>query len=84
VADDISPAVHGVAADTLFASAAQRGDELSVSQIRQAITDALTAYGGAGCVGRVAQEFGDHPEPRPFECTGLVPRRRPRKVSATE
>jgi hypothetical protein len=56
------PAVDGVAADALFASAVQRGDELSVSQIRQAITDALVAYGGAGCVGRVAQEFGDHPE----------------------
>ncbi len=56
------PAVHGDAADALFASAAQRGDELSVSQIRQAITDALAAYGDAGCVGRVAQEFGDHPE----------------------
>ena len=59
----VSPsAVHGVAADALFASAAQRGDELSVSQIRQAITDALAAYGDAGCVGRVAQEFGEHPE----------------------
>ena len=56
------PAVHRVAADALFASAVQRGDALSVSQIRQAITDAFAAYGDGGCVGRVAQEFGDHPE----------------------
>ena len=49
-------------ADALFVSALQRSEELSVSQIRQAITRALDCYGGAGCAGRVAQEFGDHPE----------------------
>jgi hypothetical protein len=49
-------------ADALFASALQPSDPLSVSQIRQAIAVALDAYGGAGCAGRVAQEFGDHPE----------------------
>jgi hypothetical protein len=49
-------------ADALFASALQPSDALSVSQIRQAIAVALDAYGGAGCAGRVAQEFGDHPE----------------------
>lgn len=46
------PAVRTGAADALFASAAQRGDELSVSQIRQAIAAALAAFGGAGCAGR--------------------------------
>lgn len=54
--------VHTHQADALFASALQRSDELSVSQIRQAIVLALDLYGGAGCAGRVAQEFGDHPE----------------------
>ena len=49
-------------ADALFASALQRNDEVSVSQIYQAIAVSLDAYGGAGCAGRVAQEFGDHPE----------------------
>jgi hypothetical protein len=49
-------------ADALFASALQCSDELNGSQIRQAVTVALIAYGGAGCAGRVAQEFGDHPE----------------------
>jgi hypothetical protein len=54
--------VHVLQADALFASALQRSDELSVSQIRQAITATLDGYGVAGCAGRVAQEFGDHPE----------------------
>lgn len=49
-------------ADALFASALQRSDEVNVSQIYQAIAVSLDAYGGAGCAGRVAQEFGDHPE----------------------
>jgi hypothetical protein len=54
--------VNVLQADALFASALQRSDELSVSQIRQAITAALNGYGAAGCAGRVAQEFGDYPE----------------------
>lgn len=54
--------IRALQADALFASAQQRSDQLSVSQIRQAIAVALGAYGGAGCTGRVAQEFGDHPE----------------------
>jgi hypothetical protein len=54
--------VPALQADALFASALQRSDELSVNQIRGAIAVALDMYGGAGCAGRVAQEFGDHPE----------------------
>ena len=54
--------VHALRADALFASALQRSDELSVSQIRRAVAAALAGYGAAGCAGRVAQEFGDHPE----------------------
>jgi hypothetical protein len=49
-------------ADALFTSALQRSDELSPGQIRRAVAMALDAYGDAGCAGRVAQEFGDHPE----------------------
>ena len=48
--------------DALFASALQRSDDLSVGKIRQAIAAALDGSGAAGCAGRVAQEFGDHPE----------------------
>jgi len=49
-------------ADALFVSALQRSDELSAGQIRQAIAAAVGAFGCSGCAGRVAQEFGDHPE----------------------
>jgi hypothetical protein len=54
--------VDALQADALFASALQHGDEPDISQVRQAITLALDAYGGVGCAGRVAQEFGDHPD----------------------
>ena len=54
--------VRDLQADALFASALQRSDELNPSQIRQAVAAALDAYGDLGCAGRVAQEFGDHPE----------------------
>ena len=54
--------VRALQADALFVSALQRSDELNASQIWRAVAVALTAYGGAGCAERVAQEFGDHPE----------------------
>jgi hypothetical protein len=49
-------------ADALFASVLQRSDNPSAGQVRKAIAAAVRAYGGLGCVQRVAQEFGDHPE----------------------
>ena len=49
-------------ADAVSVLAMQRSDELNASQIRQAVTVALSAYGGAGCAERVTQEFGYHPE----------------------
>ena len=48
--------------DALFASPLQRSEDLSVGRIRQAIAAALDGFGAVGCAGRVAQEFGDHPE----------------------
>jgi hypothetical protein len=51
-----------VQADALFVSGLQRGDEPSASQVRQAIAESIRAFGYSGCAGRVAQEFGDHPE----------------------
>jgi hypothetical protein len=50
------------AADALFASILQRSDDPSTGQVRKAIAAAVRAYGGLGCLQRVAQEFGDHPE----------------------
>jgi hypothetical protein len=50
------------AADALFVSALQCSQAPTMDQIRQAIDAAVGAFGHSGCTGRVAQEFGDHPE----------------------
>ena len=49
-------------ADAVFASGLQRCDEPSTGQVRQAAGAAIRVFGCSGCAGRVAQEFGDHPE----------------------
>jgi len=54
--------IGAVRADAVFASGLQRRDEPSASQVRQAAAAAIRAFGWSGCAGRVAQEFGDHPE----------------------
>jgi hypothetical protein len=54
--------VTAMRADAVFASALQRSDELSPGRIQQVVAEAVDAYGAMGCAGRVAQEFGDHPE----------------------
>ena len=54
--------VLAIQTDALFASELQRSEKHTVGQLRLAIAAALDAYGDAGCAGRVAQEFGDHPE----------------------
>jgi hypothetical protein len=51
-----------VLAEAVFASDLQRCDEPSAGQVRQAAAAAICAFGCPGCAGRVAQEFGDHPE----------------------
>src|SRR6516165_6373450 len=53
---------RGLRADALFASGLQRCDAPGTAQVRQAIAAAIRAFGRSGCAGRVAQEFGDHPE----------------------
>jgi hypothetical protein len=50
------------AVDALFVSALQCSQAPSTDQVRQAIDAAVRALGYSGCAGRVAQEFGDHPE----------------------
>jgi hypothetical protein len=56
------PGSRGLRADALFASGLQRCDAPGAAQVRQAIAAAIRAFGRSGCAGRVAQEFGDHPE----------------------
>jgi hypothetical protein len=56
------PGTSAVWADALFVSVLQRSDEPDAGQVRKAIAAAVHVYGGGGCVGQVAQEFGDHPQ----------------------
>ena len=49
-------------ADALFASALQRSDEPSATQVRQAIAAAIRAFGARGCAARVAQAYGEYLE----------------------
>jgi hypothetical protein len=46
----------------LFASALQQSDRLSADVLAAAISAAIERLGVAGCLDRMAQEFGDHPE----------------------
>lgn len=46
----------------LFASALQQSDVLTAQAVADAIGSTVRQLGLAGCAGRVAQEFGDHPE----------------------
>jgi hypothetical protein len=49
-------------ADALFASALQRSDDPSTTQVRQAIAAAIRTLGARGCAARVAQAYGERPE----------------------
>jgi hypothetical protein len=54
--------IGAVRADALFVSVLQPSEHPGARQIRQAVEAAVRGYGGPGCAGRVAQEFGEHPE----------------------
>jgi hypothetical protein len=54
--------ISSARADALFASPLQGSDEPSPAQVHQAITAAVAAFGIRGCVARVAQAYGEHPE----------------------
>ena len=71
------PSVRVLRADALFVSALQRSDDPSAAQVQHAIAAAVREFGGQGCAGRVAQEFGDHPE-------GAVARMRWARALASE
>jgi hypothetical protein len=46
----------------LFVSGLQRSDATGGDAVAQAATRAVRQFGVRGCVGLMAQEFGDHPE----------------------
>jgi hypothetical protein len=46
----------------LFASSLQRSDAPTPEMLAEMISQTVRRFGVAGCTGRMAQEFGDHPE----------------------
>jgi len=46
----------------LFASGLQQSDTLTGDAVAQAMQRSVRRFGVRGCEGRMAQEFGDHPE----------------------
>ncbi len=49
-------------AEALFASWHDRSEALTAAQVEAAVRDTVRRLHVAGCVCRVAQEFGDHPD----------------------
>jgi len=56
------PSISAARTDALFASALQRSDDPGPARVREAVTASVRRYGFRGCAGRVAQEFGEHPD----------------------
>ncbi len=48
--------------EALFASGLQRSDAPDAGMVAEVISHAVRQLGTRGCAGRMAQEFGDHPE----------------------
>jgi hypothetical protein len=48
--------------EALFASALQPSDAPTADMIATAIARTVRRFGTGGCAGRMAQEFGDHPD----------------------
>ena len=46
----------------LFASGLQRSDVLTSDAVADAVSRTVRQFGIYGCVGLMAQEFGDHPD----------------------
>ena len=48
--------------EALFASALQPSDNPTDAMVAGAVSAAVRRFGKRGCLGQVAQEFGDHPD----------------------
>ena len=48
--------------EALFASSLQPSDAPTAGMVTAAVTRAVRQFGAGGCAGRMAQEFGDHPD----------------------
>ena len=54
--------VTGAWCQALFASGLQRSDAPTAEMVAEAIQQSVRQFGIRGCVSRMAQEFGDHPD----------------------
>ena len=54
--------VNDARCEALFASGLQRSDAPTPEALAEAISRTVRQFGIAGCLSRMAQEFGDHPE----------------------
>ena len=53
---------NGVRCQALFSSTLQPSDAPTPDMVATAISRAIQQVGIGGCAGRMAQEFGDHPD----------------------
>ncbi len=58
----VRQAETGARRAALFASGLQRSDAPTTTMAAQAITATVRRFGIHGCLSRMAQEFGDHPD----------------------
>ena len=56
------PDVTGARCQALFSSGLQPSDAPTAGMVAAAISRAVQQFGIGGCAGRMAQEFGDHPD----------------------
>ena len=54
--------VTGAWCQALFASGLQRSDAPTAEMVAEAVQRTVRQFGIRGCVSRMAQEFGDHPD----------------------
>ena len=54
--------MNGARCQALFSSALQPSDAPTADMVGTAISRAVQQFGIGGCAGRMAQEFGDHPD----------------------
>ena len=58
----IQMTMNGARCQALFSSGLQPSDAPTADMVATAISRAVQQFGGGGCAGRMAQEFGDHPD----------------------
>ena len=56
------PDVNDAWCEALFSSGLQPADAPDAELVAEAINRAVRRFGIGGCAGRMAQEFGDHPD----------------------